>query len=68
MKPDWKDAPEWATWLAMDCIGSWWWWVKEPSFDMFFGDFRDNMKRQRAGARSDEFSFFQVWNSKEPRP
>lgn len=67
MKPDWKDAPEWATWLAMDCIGTWYWWVNEPSFDMFFGDFRRNMKRVAASC-SDEYSYLQVWNSKERRP
>jgi hypothetical protein len=25
MKPDWKDAPEWANWLAMDSDGDWYW-------------------------------------------
>jgi hypothetical protein len=30
MKPDWKDAPEWAQWLAMDPDGSWWWFEHEP--------------------------------------
>jgi hypothetical protein len=30
MKPDWKDAPEWATHLAMDCFGDWWWCEHEP--------------------------------------
>jgi hypothetical protein len=30
MKPDWKDAPEWAQYLAMDESGSWWWFEYEP--------------------------------------
>lgn len=30
MKPDWKDAPEWANWLAMDPDGGWCWFEKEP--------------------------------------
>lgn len=30
MKPDWKDAPEWAQWLAMDANGFWWWYEEEP--------------------------------------
>lgn len=30
MKPDWKDAPEWANWLAMDKTGEWWWYENEP--------------------------------------
>lgn len=24
-KPDWKDAPEWANWLAQDGEGQWIW-------------------------------------------
>lgn len=30
MKPNWKDAPEWANWLAMDDDGEWWWFELEP--------------------------------------
>ena len=30
MKPDWKDAPEWAKYLAMDKNGAWWWYETEP--------------------------------------
>lgn len=30
LKPDWKDAPEWATWLAQDCDGEWYWFDIEP--------------------------------------
>lgn len=30
MKPDWKDAPEWAEWLAMDGDGEWNWYEYEP--------------------------------------
>lgn len=29
-KPDWKDAPEWAQYLAMDPDGSWWWYASKP--------------------------------------
>lgn len=29
-KPDWKDAPEYANWLAQDQDGSWWWYEKLP--------------------------------------
>ena len=31
MKPDWKDAPKWANYLAMDQDGSWGWFELEPS-------------------------------------
>ena len=30
MKPDWKDAPEWAQWLAMDEDGEWCWFDYRP--------------------------------------
>ena len=30
-KPQWKDAPEWAEWLAMDRNGSWYWYEFEPT-------------------------------------
>lgn len=30
MKPDWKDAPEWAKFLAEDADGTWWWYEAEP--------------------------------------
>lgn len=32
-KPDWKDAPEWAQWLAQDENGKWFWYEREPSKD-----------------------------------
>ena len=30
-KPDWKDAPEWAQWLAQDQDGLWCWFESEPA-------------------------------------
>lgn len=36
MKPDWKDAPEWANWLAMNDDGEWYWFEEKPTFD--FGE------------------------------
>lgn len=29
-KPEWKDAPSWAMWLAQDKDGEWCWWNIEP--------------------------------------
>jgi len=38
MKPDWKDAPEWARWLAMDDDGSWWWYsIRPKNYGAYFG-------------------------------
>lgn len=31
MKPDWNTAPEWATWLAQDEDGSWFWFEAKPA-------------------------------------
>lgn len=33
MKPDWKDAPEWADYLAQDKRGTWFWYENEPYND-----------------------------------
>jgi len=30
MKPQWKDAPDWANWLAQDYNGQWFWYENEP--------------------------------------
>lgn len=30
IKPDWKDAPEWANWMAMDEDGEWFWYEHRP--------------------------------------
>lgn len=35
MKPDWKDAPEWAQWLAMDEDGKWYWYRGKPHLAAF---------------------------------
>lgn len=31
MKPDWKDAPEWAQFLAQEDNGKWYWYEKKPA-------------------------------------
>lgn len=38
MKPDWKDAPEWARWLTYD-LGGWYWHEDEPGWDEDFPGF-----------------------------
>lgn len=30
MKPDWKDAPDWANYLAKDSDGAWFWYTSRP--------------------------------------
>lgn len=33
MKPDWKDAPEWANYMAADENNRWYWYEKKPVLD-----------------------------------
>lgn len=37
MKPSWDDAPDWASWLAMDEDGIWHWYATEPEFEQADG-------------------------------
>lgn len=32
-KPDWKDAPDWADWLAQDKDGEWFWYDLQPNLN-----------------------------------
>ena len=34
MKPEWKDAPEWANYLAMDSDGEWFWYESPPGIGL----------------------------------
>ncbi len=37
MKPNWKDAPSWAKWLAQDENGEWYWFDTKPDmYDCFW--------------------------------
>jgi len=42
MKPDWKDAPEWANWIAKDKDGEWRAFENEPTPDESEGYHRPN--------------------------
>lgn len=33
MKPDWKDAPDWANYLACDDDGKWHWYAMRPYYE-----------------------------------
>lgn len=50
IKPDWKDAPVWALWLAQDEYGAWGWYERKPSACKNYGlwdilDQSDNCSR-----------------------
>jgi hypothetical protein len=40
MKPDWKDAPKWASHLAMDENGGWFWYEFKPEIDESSGTWK----------------------------
>lgn len=35
MKPNWKDAPDWAQWLSQDADGEWFWSEEEPEYGVY---------------------------------
>ena len=49
MKPDWKDAPEWAQYLARHGDGEWFWWETEPTFERMDGQWGEGGKCQFSG-------------------
>ena len=67
MKPDWKDAPEWANWLAQDCDGEWLWYSNKPTLSDGFWDrlLGQSMQRERAGYSSYTYGYE---DSLEQRP
>jgi len=64
MKPDWKDAPDWAKYLAQDSGSNWWWYAEKPRADYRNEEFVGGGKCEIAyDARISE------WESTlEPRP
>lgn len=61
MKPDWKDAPEWAQWLAMDGDGVWYWHQCQPEWE-------DSLGEWRSGETIESAAFFRPTDSLESRP
>jgi len=65
MKPDWeKDAPPWATHLAMDSDGEWHWHSKKPKLlSTVWFPYGKNVRTELAGRSEPEWE-----NSLEKRP
>jgi hypothetical protein len=64
MKPDWKDAPPWANWLAMDDGGTWFWYELEPAWSYSSGEW---FRRESRG-RFKEAGGSQADSTLEARP
>lgn len=66
-QPPWSAAPDWANWLVMDCIGSWWWSFDKPRWDWYFGDYKFDSRRELAGL-ANSWDRSTVKNSIQLRP
>lgn len=62
-KPDWKNAPKWANWLAQDHDGQWYWFETEPELNN--GTWMPNMPRHEFAEITEEKDFM---HSLEQRP
>ena len=65
MKPEWKNAPEWANYLAMDYDRRWYWYETLPR--NFCSSWSCDGKFERAIGKRDT-SAVSVNNSLEKRP
>jgi len=45
MKPEWRHAPSWANYMAMDRNGEWFWFENEPKLDEAENIWRPNQGR-----------------------
>lgn len=53
MKPNWKDAPEWANYLAQDDDQEWWWFECEPDTrEGYWYSEKGKMQRETDGSES----------------
>ena len=52
MKPNWKDAPEWANWLAMDEDGTWCWYERMPRSNFQSNKWQSGSRKMLAGNTS----------------
>lgn len=67
MKPDWKDAPEWAKYLAMDSDGWWYWYENEPVKS--YGGWNIRGEHDHDSNRYASAHGYITWqDSMEPRP
>lgn len=74
-KPEWKDAPEWAMWLAQDGYGAWGWYENKPtSLDDDYAcwdivDYDDLWQRPENTSWDEPFVENDDWDKTlEPRP
>ena len=72
VKPDWKDAPQWAQWLAQDWDGTWAWFEKKPIPDedrRLWHSEKDELAITHNWDLFDENEYVENWNNTlEQRP
>jgi hypothetical protein len=67
-RPEWKDAPEWAMFLAQDKDGEWCWWNLEPALTYSLwtqGEPGDSYRFETAGYYECKWPWMETL---EPRP
>lgn len=65
-KPSWKDAPEWAEWMAQDPCGEWWFYDVKPCGDG--GEWDSAVHSDRETVASDGFVLGSWRDTLEKRP
>ena len=66
MRPDWKDAPDWAKWFAMDENGAWSWYEEKPCISGAEWDWRGDSRV--LSAHLPEPEYFQETLESRPEP
>lgn len=70
-KPEWKDAPDWANWMAQDMDGEWWWYEMKPKLRLGFKAWVETSGHGKIDPASERGTSGEVQNWKdtlEPRP
>ena len=67
-KPDWKDAPEWANYLAMDSDEEWYWHEMEPWIGAYTDTYPDTWQSNGHSDVACDNAYYVAANTLEKRP
>ena len=69
MKPDWKDAPEWANWLACDSDGTWTWYKNKPKilWTFWVPEMNDCLLKIAKKSRAKKGAFWETTLEERPK-
>jgi len=66
-KPSWKNAPEWANYLAMDKDNDWYWHAFEPWYDLNTDEWKNYGREEEVREGLYDTSYCAI-NTLEKRP